>query len=159
MATGSASNLNSSTVMQGAGGISLQPLRMRPPAFTEGKLDGTNYTLWKFKISTILDSYELLDVVLGNLPEPAPISNPLDPAHPSLFDPAEVREWKRKNADALCAIVTSSTDSVLALIQHTSKASEAWNILKSQYETRNQTRIQLLENQLANEKLAEGEAA
>ena len=131
MATGSASNPNSSTVMQGAGGISLQPLRMRPPAFTEGKLDGTNYTLWKFKISAILDSYELLDVVLGNLLEPVFISNPLDPAHPSLPDPAEVCEWKRKNADALCAFVTSFTDSVLTLIQHTSKASEAWIILKS----------------------------
>ena len=42
-----------------------QMLRIRPPAFTEGKLDGTNYTLWKFKVTAILDSYELLDVVLG----------------------------------------------------------------------------------------------
>ena len=46
----------------------------------------------------------------------------------------------------------------LTLIQHTSKASEAWGILRSQYETRNQTRIQNLENQLAAEKLSEGEA-
>ena len=42
-----------------------QTLRIRPPTFTEGKLDGTNYTLWKFKIIAILDLYELLDVFLG----------------------------------------------------------------------------------------------
>ena len=47
-----------------------QMLRICPPAFTEGKLDGTNYTLWKFKITAILDLYELLDVILGIDTEP-----------------------------------------------------------------------------------------
>ena len=47
-----------------------QTLRIRPPTFSEGKLDGTNYTLWKFKISAILDSYELLETILGTYPEP-----------------------------------------------------------------------------------------
>ena len=42
-----------------------QTLKICPPIFSEGKLDGTNYTLWKFKISAILDSYELLETVLG----------------------------------------------------------------------------------------------
>ena len=69
------------------------------------------------------------------------------------------RAWKRRNADALCALVTSSSDSVLTLIQHTNKASEAWNILKGQYETRNQTRIQNLEDMLAVERCSDGESA
>ena len=43
----------------------IQTLRILPPAFTEGKLDGTNYTLRKLKIAAILDSYELLETVLG----------------------------------------------------------------------------------------------
>ena len=42
-----------------------QTLRICPTAFTKGKLDGTNYTLQKFKITAILDLYELLDVILG----------------------------------------------------------------------------------------------
>ena len=54
-----------------------QMLRIRPLAFTEGKLDGTNYTLWKFKIIAILDSYELLDVVLGKVAELVPTLDPL----------------------------------------------------------------------------------
>ncbi|MCO5576757.1 hypothetical protein L7F22_030576 [Adiantum nelumboides] len=40
--------------------------RRRPPPFgTEGKLDGTNYMLWKFKIKAILNSYELLQTATG----------------------------------------------------------------------------------------------
>lgn len=39
-------------------------IRIRPPIFTEGKLDvATNYILWKFKISAILASYKLLDAI------------------------------------------------------------------------------------------------
>ena len=136
------------------------PLRIRPPAFSEGKLDGTNYTLWKFKISAILDSYELLDTVMGPTgADPEPVPTP-DPTNSSILiqpDVADLRAWKRRNADALCAIVTSVTDSVLTLVQHTTKACDAWGILNRQYETKNHTRIQNLENQLAAEKLAEGE--
>ena len=136
-----------------------QTLRIRPPAFTEGKLDGTNYTLWKFKITAILDSYELLDVVQGVDAEPQPTPDPANPGNMLPPDADLLRAWKRKNADAMCALVTSTTDSVLTLIQHTTKAPEAWSILKGQYETQNQTRIQNLENQLAMKKLNEGETA
>ena len=134
-------------------------IRIRPPAFTEGKLDGSNYTLWKFKISAILDSYELLDTVLDLDPEPRSTPDPKIEGAILPPDAALLRAWKCRNADALCAIVTSCSDSVLTLIQHTSKAADAWTLLKNQYETRNQTRIQNLENQLAAERLAEGEAA
>jgi hypothetical protein len=47
---------------------------------------------------------------------------------------------------------------VLTLIQHVSKACEAWELLRNQYETTNPTRILNLENQLQSEKLADGEA-
>ena len=57
----------------------MQTLRICPLAFTEGKLDGTNYTLWKFKITKILDSYELLDVILGTDAKPQPTLEPANP--------------------------------------------------------------------------------
>ena len=85
-----------------------------------------------------MDSYELLDVILGTDAEPQPT---LDPANPgSTLSPNAdlLRAWKCKNADALGALVTSTIDSVLTLIQHTTKVLEAWNILKVQYETQNQ---------------------
>ena len=73
-------------------------------------------------------------------------------------DPAVVLGWKHRNADTLCTIVLSVQDNVLTLIQHVSKASDAWELLQNQYETTNQTRILNLENQLQSEKLADGEA-
>ncbi|MCO5586041.1 hypothetical protein L7F22_039979 [Adiantum nelumboides] len=135
-------------------------LCIRPPAFTEGKLDGTNYTLWKFKISAILDSYELLDTVLGpNGIDPEPIAT-IDFTNPSAVIPPDATllcAWRRRNADALCGIVMCISDFVLTLVQHTTKAHKAWNILARQYEAHNHTRIQNLENQLAAKKLADGE--
>ena len=48
-------------------------------------------------------------------------------------------------------------DSILALVQGTTKAREAWSVMASQYETRNYTRIQNLENQLAAGKFTNGD--
>ena len=83
------------------------PLRIRPPAFSEGKLDGTNYTLWKFKISAILDSYELLDTFMGPTGvDPEPVLTP-DLTNSSITiqpDVADLRAWKRRNTDALSAL-------------------------------------------------------
>ena len=93
-----------------------QMLRIRPPAFTEGKLDGTNYTLWKFKITAILDSYELLDVILGTDAKPQPTPDPANPGSTLPPDADLLQAWKRKNANALCALVTSTTNSILTLI-------------------------------------------
>ena len=135
------------------------PSRVRLPAWgTEGKLDGTNYTLWRFKMKAILSAYELWDTVLGTDLKPVPMQDPNDPSIIFQPNPAEVQAWLRRDADALCQIVTSVKDSVLTLIQHVNTAAEAWTILKAQYETTNETRKQNLETQLANEKMSETES-
>lgn len=122
---------------------------LHPRAFIEGELDGTNYTPWKFKITAILDSYELLEMVMGIDP---PTLDPTDPRRMISSNAHLLQAWKHRGADPLCAMVTSTTDSVLTLIQHTSKASKARNILKSHHETQNQIRILNIENQFAAEK-------
>ena len=104
------------------------PLHIRPPAFFEGKLDGANYTLWNFKISAILDSYELLETAMGPTgADPEPISTP-EPTNSSMMirpDVAYLLAWKRYNADALSAFVTTVTDSFLTLVKHSTKACDA----------------------------------
>ena len=80
--------------------------RSRPPPFGDGKLDGTNYTLWKFKIRAILDSYELWETANGVDVKPGPTADPNDPSQTLPPDPTLALAWKRRNADALCAIVT-----------------------------------------------------
>ena len=65
--------------------VTTAPMRIRPPPFADGKLDGTNYTLWKFKMSAILDSYELLETIMGPTggdPEPVVTFDPANPTTP-----------------------------------------------------------------------------
>ena len=131
--------------------------RCPPPFGNEGKLDGSNYTLWKFKIKAILNSYELLQTATGDDRMPHPTVSADDPAITIPPDLALLTAWQRRDADILCAILTSVSDSILPLIQYVSNAAEAWQILQNQYEMRNQTWVQNLENQLAAEKFADGE--
>lgn len=130
--------------------------RPRPPSMNvEGKLDGMNYPLWKFKAMAILSSYELYEMVLGNDIEPTPTTDASGATIPP--DPVKVLEWQRRNADALSFLVTSVEDSILTMISHVKEASKAWMILKNQYETTNPTRVLNLENQLQAERMSEGE--
>ncbi|XP_057951481.1 uncharacterized protein LOC131146111 [Malania oleifera] len=87
-------------------------LQICPPAFTEGKLDGMNYTLWKFKMSAILDSYELLDTVQGMDLEPIGTHDPTNRKVIIPLDVALVKAKKRQNEDALFAIITSVSNSI-----------------------------------------------
>lgn len=94
--------------------------RARPPPFGgEGKLDGTNYTLGKFKLRSILDSYELWEIVLGSDRRREPILDPADPTITILSDRALLLAWRRRNVDVLCAFFMSVMDTVMTLIQHT----------------------------------------
>ena len=91
--------------------------RPRPPPYgKEGKLDGTNYTLWKFKLKVVLSSYELWDTVLGIDQRPGPTQ---DPANTSVMvqpNATDLLAWTRHDLDALWAIMTSISNSVLTLI-------------------------------------------
>jgi len=121
--------------------------RPRPPALSnDGKLDGTNYPLWKFKMMAILSSYELWDTATGIDKQPEATVDASGSILPP--SPTTVQEWSQCNAYALCAIVISVQDSVLTMVQHVTKASEAWELLRNQYETTNPTRVLNLENQL-----------
>ena len=86
----------------------------------------------------ILDSYELLEIILGIYKEPQATPDPIDPIVIIPPHANALRAWKQRNVDAMCALVTSTTDSILTLIQHTTKAAEAWDVLQNQYETHSQ---------------------
>ena len=58
--------------------VAATPLCVCSHPFSDKKLDGTKYTLWKFKILTILDFYELLETIMGIVT--------FDPTHPSTLN-------------------------------------------------------------------------
>jgi len=96
----------------------------------DGKLNGINYPLWKFKIMAIPQSSDLWDFAIGNDPKPQPtresMGNVTSPA-----DPQVILGCKHRNVDTLCTIVLSVKDNMLTLIEHVSKAFEAWDLLQN----------------------------
>ena len=76
----------------------IKTLQTHPLAFTEGNIDGTNFTMWKLKITSILDSYEMLEIVLRGADE-EPQETP-DPNNPNaMISPILdlLCAWKHKN--------------------------------------------------------------
>jgi len=99
--------------------------RLHSPAISpEGKLDGINYPLWKFKMIMILQAFKFWDTAIGNDLDPQPtrdsMGNVISPANSTV-----VLGWKHQNVDTLCTIVLSVQDNALPLIQHVSKACKA----------------------------------
>ena len=129
-----------------------QPARLHIPPFGEsGKLDGSNYPLWKFKMKAILSAYELWDTATRVDARPDAMPDQANARQQIVPIAVEIQAWTRRDADALCSIICSVTNLVMALIQHVTTVKEACTILKSQYETTNQTQILNQEIQLANE--------
>ena len=63
--------------------FNVAPLHIRSLAFIEGKLDGSSYTMWNFNIGAILDSYELLDTLMGSIEVDLELQPMPDPANPA----------------------------------------------------------------------------
>ena len=66
----------------------------------EGKLDGSDYTLWKFKIFMILDTNELLESVMGPFGadlEPLPKVDHNNPTIIIQSDVADLHAWESCN--------------------------------------------------------------
>ena len=81
------------------------------------KLDGSNYTIWKFKIRNIL--------VARKLRRPSGIE----------MDTEDNSEWEDANSEAFALIGMTIADEIIPHIQSTTEAKEAWDILREMYET------------------------
>ena len=64
------------------------------------KLGGTNYAFWQFKMTTILDSYQLLDTMIRI--DTVPMGT-LDPENPTVVIPPMTGGWMGKHrAGGMC---------------------------------------------------------
>ena len=133
--------------------------RPRPPPMVEGsKLHGNNWVLWKLKMKETLDSFDLLNMMLGTDLKPQATIDAVT-RNTILVDPSLPAAWRCRHADAFYALIGSIADSVLTMVQHLTAPSEVWVELQAQYETTNPTTKLNLENQLQAVKLGEGETA
>ena len=63
-------------------------------------------------------------------------------------DAAALKKWKIKAGKATFAIRTTVEDDMLEHIRHTKSPKEAWDTFKALFSRKNDTRLQLLENEL-----------
>ncbi|CAD6236676.1 GSCOCG00008232001-RA-CDS, partial [Cotesia congregata] len=86
------------------------------------KLDGTNYQMWKFGITFLLDSKDLSDFVDGTVEEPDKVT--------------KLADWKmwRKNRSQAAVILLSSVDQALhPNLINCSSPQGIWDKLKALY--------------------------
>eukprot|EP00249_Psilotum_nudum_P025147 c29390_g1_i1 orf=407-4477(+) len=128
--------------------------KIQLPIFTEsGKLDGSNYPLWKVKIRSHFVASKLWTVVNGKEAKPSPSETEDSSSSTSLVD-----DWEDKNANAYALLIMACHDSIIPHIQTCETAAEAWRILADLYESTNVTRVLNLHSELYNLKLNNGES-
>ncbi|KAG7551025.1 Zinc finger CCHC-type [Arabidopsis thaliana x Arabidopsis arenosa] len=109
-------------------------------------LNQSNYRLWKSCMESYLVSEDLWDVVGGSSTSP--------PTGDAATAEA-TKEWTRKNAKAEFALKRSISSGVFEHVSRCTSASSIWQALDRLFNKKNEARLQLLENELANAKQGE----
>ena len=101
------------------------------------KLNNKNYNTWVTCMESYLQGQDLWDVVGGN-----EVTQPEDDTNGIL------RKWKIKAGKAMFALKTTVEDDMLQHIRKAKTPKEAWDTFATLFSKKNDTRLQLLENEL-----------
>ncbi|KAD4982652.1 hypothetical protein E3N88_19323 [Mikania micrantha] len=101
------------------------------------KLNNHNYNTWATCISSYLQGQDLWDVDGGDV-------------EPPVRDDAQgvLRKWRIKAGKALFVLKTTVEEELLDHIREVGSPKEAWDALKILFSKKNDTKLQLLENEL-----------
>eukprot|EP00253_Pinus_taeda_P025009 PITA_25009 len=110
-----------------------------------GKLNGSNFTNWKFKIQTLLEGANAWAIVTGDEQKPTATTQKED---------LEKRENKAK-----VLLKMSLKDNVIAHIRDCKTSAEIWTKIKNLYETQNTNRVLALKSKLFSMRMDEREFA
>jgi hypothetical protein len=110
------------------------------------KFDGTNFPLWKFKMTMLLKSMELWEVVNEDSIKPEE-------------DKEERIKWSRKDDKALATICFSLYNAQLTHVRTANSASAAWRTLNNIFEAKSLSNKLLLRGQFFNCKMEGGNLA
>src|SRR4051812_26137853 len=99
------------------------------------RLNGTNYSLWKFRMRMILIKEKTWDVTSGKMTAPT--------------DAKALKAWTTRDQDALASICLAVSDSEMSHLTKCETAFEAWMKLQSIYEGKDLARMLYLRRQLS----------
>ena len=86
-----------------------------------GKLDGSNFTNWKFKIQTLLEGANAWSIVTG------------DEQRPNLNIGTQEQEWDKRENKVKVLLKMSVKDNIIPHIRDCKTSSEIWTTIKSLY--------------------------
>ena len=110
-----------------------------------GKLDGSNFTNWKFKMQTLLESANVWSVVIGNELRSGSAT--------------QEQDWDKRERKAKVILKMSVKDNVIPHIRDCKSATNIWMTIKNLYETWNTNRVLSLKGKMFTMKMEENESA
>ncbi|KAM1186193.1 hypothetical protein PS2_015087 [Malus domestica] len=101
------------------------------------KLNNKNYNTWAMCMESYLQGQDLWDVVISN-----------EVMQPDEDTSCTLKKWKIKAGKAMFALKTTVEDDMLEHIWKAKTPKEAWDTFTTLFSKRNDTRLQLFENEL-----------
>ena len=115
------------------------------------KLNSSNYIVWKYQISMVLETYSMLEL-LDEVPLiPEKFLKDLSGAVTSVLNP-DYLIWKLKEKALLTFISSTLTPSVLAITIGCSSAQEVWKVLEHRFSSISRSHVMNLKGELHNVK-------
>ncbi len=96
------------------------------------KLDHTNYLMWKFQITRILDAYSLLEHLEDPTPCPYKFICDATGAATQEINPLFL-QWKTRDKALFCLINSTLSPSAISLVMGQTSASGIWKVIVKQY--------------------------
>ncbi|GAB2288154.1 hypothetical protein Dimus_037979 [Dionaea muscipula] len=109
--------------------------------------NGESYDFWSIKMSTVLRAYDLWEIVEKGVPQTVdnvtPQASESLGTTPAATIPAQgmptsvatqMKEWLKKDAEALAKIHHAVTDSIFPRIMNATTAKQAWDVLKEEFQ-------------------------
>lgn len=110
-----------------------------------GKLNGSNFTNWKFKMQTLLESENVWSIVIGNELRSGSAT--------------QEQDWDKRETKAKVILNMSIKDNAIPYIRDYKSATHIWTTIKNLYQMRNTNCVLSLKGKLFALKMEENESA
>uniref|UniRef100_A0A2N9G1P2 Integrase catalytic domain-containing protein n=1 Tax=Fagus sylvatica TaxID=28930 RepID=A0A2N9G1P2_FAGSY len=104
------------------------------------KLDSTNYTLWKYQLLSIFESYSLLDHIDGSTHSPERYLQDESGAF-TTQESVQYKQWKIRDQALKTLLNATLSPSALSLVIRQSTARGVWEVLERRYTSLSRTHI------------------
>ena len=98
--------------------------------FVSVKLDHSNFLIWKFQITSILDAYSFMEYIDGSIP--CPVKFLTDASGSETINP-DFLQWKARDKVLISLISVTLSPSALSLVIGQTSARGIWEVLEKRY--------------------------